>query len=682
VSKKKRAAMEPQAETSAAPDAGPHPKEPDSTAQPERAGAETSSTTTPSPPGEARSGANRTLDRRIGWALFLGATVLLLVTEKPAGFVRDESQYFHAGESYARWFQSFVSSPAEALKDANISAAFSANREHPALMKNLYGLSFVLLHEKLGLLRPAAAFRFPAFVFAALILPLIFSLGRRLFGRGPALFAALSFFLVPRQFFEAHLACFDVPVATTWLLVVFCFVEALERPRWWLWTGIAFGLALATKHNAFFIPLTLIPFSLWRGWERSKGLPEARVLMLSINGTFVAMAVLYGLMLLILGRPRISIEEALRSPNPAGLSEFTRQFTSSFELISPQLGLFALTALAGVVLCWMLARVDAATFRAVAPLVSMAVLGPVVLYLHWPYLWHHPVERYSWYLSFHLNHEHYAWFYLGELLRQPPFPLGYVLVKTALTVPTSLFVPMVLGVVWVVVRTVRRQVTALEWVVLANAAMSIIVLSQPNVPHFGGVKHWFPSMPFLAILAAGVVARGAQGLSGWLRARVPALTERTAFIVLCALLSLPALVQSVRVYPYGTSAYSELAGGLPGAATLGMQRQFWANNVTGVLEWVNANARPGERIYFHEVHGGMIQDLQRNGMLRRDVQPIVDGMGCFMGTCPALADMVVYQYHQEFRETEFRTWEAFGTQRPVTGLYVDETPQVVVYRRR
>jgi hypothetical protein len=43
--------------------------------------------------------------------------------------------------------------------------------------------------------------------------------------------------------------------------------------------------------------------------------------------------------------------------------------------------------------------------------------------------------------------------------------------------------------------------------------------------------------------------------------------------------------------------------------------------------------------------------------------------------------VVAYQYHQEFREHEFNVWQAFGTQRPVTGLYLDETPQVVVYRR-
>ncbi len=248
-----------------------------------------------------------------------------------------------------------------------------------------------------------------------------------------------------------------------------------------------------------------------------------------------------------------------------------------------------------------------------------------------------------------------------------------MLVKTALTVPTSLFLPMVFGVAWVVVRTVKKQVTAFELLVIANAATSIIVLSQPSVPHFGGVKHWFPSMPFLALLAAGSVLRGVEGLVEWLKPKLPKLEARTAFIAVSALLFLPALIASVRVYPYGTSHYSELAGGLPGAATMGMQRQFWANNVTGVLEWINQNARPGERVYLHECHGGQIRDYQRNGMLRKDLG--------FTGG-PGDADIVAYQYHQEFRETEFQVWQAFGTTKPVAGLYVDETPQIVVYRRR
>lgn len=605
------------------------------------------------PSTETRSAKDVTLDRRIGWALFLFGAVLLLATEKPAGFVRDESVYFASAEQHARWFQLLLSAPSQAFDDQAISQSFEFNHEHPALMKNLFGLSFLVFHEKLGLMRPAAAFRFPAFLAAALILPLLFSLTRRTFGRAAGVMAALSFLLVPRQFFEAHLSCFDVPMATTWLLVVYCFIEALERPRWWLYTGLAFGAAMGTKHNAYFIPVVLIPFALWEGWKRSKDVPQARQLFLAINGVFLAMAGLYAFMVLALG----------------GVESFQR----SFLAISPQLGLYVLACAVGGWLLFLLGKAHAPTFRTVAPLVAMVVLGPVIFYLHWPYLWHHPVDRFAWYLSFHLNHEHYTWFYLGELLRQPPFPLGYVLVKTAMTVPTSLFVPMVFGVAWVVVRTFKKTVTMFELIVLANAAASIIILSQPSVPHFGGVKHWFPSMPFLALLAAGSVVRGVEGLVEWLKPKLPKLELQSAFIGVSVLLFVPALIQSVRVYPYGTSAYSELAGGLPGAAAMGMQRQFWANNVTGVLEWINQNARPGERVYLHECHGGQIRDYQRNGMLRNDLR--------FVGG-PFDADIVAYQYHQEFRETEFQVWQSFGTMQPATGLYVDETPQIVVYRRR
>jgi len=591
-------------------------------------------------------------DRLIAWGLFAFAFVLLLATEKAAGFVRDESFYFYAGENHARWFQLLLHSPSQAFTDAAITRWFDYNHEHPAGMKNLYGLSFLLFNETLHLLRPAAAFRVPAFALAALILPLTFLLTKPLFGRNAGIYAALVWLLVPRQFFESHISCFDVPVAAVWLLVVYCFWQALSRPRWWLYTGLAFGAALATKHNAYFIPVALIPFSLVKGWQSSVGKPLARALFVGINAAFVFAVVLYGVMVLALG--------------PQGVLD-------SFRFPSAQLAIFVAAVGVGSWLLRRLSQSDLATFRAMAPLVAMAGLGPVIFYLHWPYLWHHPVDRTAWYISFHLTHNHYAWLYLGELLRGPPFPLMYVWVKTALTVPTSLFIPMVLGLIWVAVRIIRDRVTMLELLVLVNALVSILLISAPNVPHFGGVKHWFPSMPFLAILGAGSMVRGSDALRGWLATKKRVLSENVVFGVLAVLCFVPALIASVRIYPYGTSAYSELAGGLPGAASLGMQRQFWANNVSGIFEWLNSNAKPGERVWLHENHNLQTRDLQRNGMLRSDLV-FVEG--------PWQADLVAYQYMQEFREQEFETWQAFGTTRPVTGLYLDETPQIIVYRRQ
>jgi hypothetical protein len=192
------------------------------------------------------------------------------------------------------------------------------------------------------------------------------------------------------------------------------------------------------------------------------------------------------------------------------------------------------------------------------------------------------------------------------------------------------------------------------------------------VPHFGGVKHWLPSMPFLGILAGMAVVSGCTALVERLRARRPTLSFAAVVAPVFALLMAPALIGLVRVFPYGTAFYSELAGGLPGAASLGMQRQFWSSHVTGVLPWINEHAKPGARIYLHEVTGYSFLHYQENGMLRRDLR---------MVGSPFDADIVAYQYHQEFREHEFNTWQAFGTRTPVTGLYLDETPQIVVYQR-
>ncbi|HET9157722.1 MAG TPA: hypothetical protein VFN91_13710, partial [Myxococcaceae bacterium] len=314
------------------------------------------------------------------------------------------------------------------------------------------------------------------------------------------------------------------------------------------------------------------------------------------------------------------------------------------------------------------------------PLVAMGLIGPVIFFVHWPWLWYHPVDRLAWYFEFHATHVHYAWTYLNTVLRAPPFPLAYVFVVTALTLPVSLLLPMTAGLlrsgvlnVGTVVPAVGRRFgrgDATEWLLFVNALFSILLISHPEVPHFGGVKHWLPSMPFLALLAGREFDRAASGLTTALR--LTARRGTAAAVGLGAVVLLPAFTLTVHVHPYGTSAYGELAGGIPGAASLGLQRQYWSNNVTGVLPWLDANSRPGARLWLHEVNGLSFRDYQRNDMLRKDVFPAGG---------PEDADLAAVQYHQEFREQEVVVWQAFGTWVPSTGLYLDETPQVVVYRR-
>ncbi|OJH34228.1 ArnT family glycosyltransferase [Cystobacter ferrugineus] len=599
-------------------------------------------------------------ERWLALALWVLAFAALWASEAAVGFTRDESFYFHAAETYSRWFQQLLHAPSQALTDAAIVRAWDYNHEHPALMKTLFGLSHLLFHDTLGWLRSATAFRLPAFALAALVPALTFLLGSAVFSRAAGLFAALSFLLVPRQYFNAELACFDMPIAAMWLLVVYAFWRALEDRNWGVLCGVFFGLALCTKHNALFLPFCLAPFALWRAWRTSEGHPAARLGMRRVLVLFAAVAGLYALLVLSLG--------------PEG-------FQRKFFLLSPHTLLFVVLAVGSLGMLHFLNDEHAPTALALLPMATMAVFGPIIFYLHWPYLWHAPVDRTAWYLVFHATHNHYAWFYLGTLMREPPFPWDYVVVKTALTAPTSLFVPMVTGLGALAARGLLglfartrewvRTPSLAEVLVGVNAVASILIISPPNVPHFGGVKHWLPSMPFLGLLAGVAVARGCEALTGWLRERWPRVPLAAVAAPVFALLLLPALIALVRVFPYGTSYYSELAGGVPGAASLGMQRQFWSSNVTAVLPWINAHAPRNARVFLHEVTGFAFQHYQREGMLRADLRP--GGIGD--------SDVAAYQYHQEFREHEFALWQAYGTRTPVTGLYLDETPQIIVYQR-
>ncbi len=303
----------------------------------------------------------------------------------------------------------------------------------------------------------------------------------------------------------------------------------------------------------------------------------------------------------------------------------------------------------------------------------MAVLGPVIFFAHWPYIWFDTSRRLGAYIAFHTHHINYPWQYMGRLLMDPPFPVDYPFALTALTVPLSIVALMAAGLGARLVTVGRSLVRG--WgladeshlLVVLNALFPMVVIAMPSVPHFGGVKHWMASMPFLLILGSESLERCSAVVIGL----VPKL-RAAAFPALATLVAVPALVGSVHIHPYGTSFYNELAGGSPGAATIGLQRQFWSNNVTGVLPWLNENAPPGARVWFHEVTYDSYDAYRRNHMLRPDIQ-YAGGAGDSLIT--------LHQYMQEFREQEFEVWTAYGTTKPVAGLYLDEVPNITVYRR-
>ncbi len=204
-----------------------------------------------------------------GWsraaAVVVGVYVVVVwATEASVGFVRDEGYYFKAAQLYAGWFSTLFSSRFfDAFSDAEILKHFGYNREHPPLAKLAQGATFSLFHATLGLVRPSTGFRVAGFLFAGLTVGATYLLGRRLVSARVGFFGALMMAAMPRFFFDAHLACFDVAITAMWTLSIWAFVRALTAPpsaagRRAMVAGLVFGLALATKLNALFLPVLFV----------------------------------------------------------------------------------------------------------------------------------------------------------------------------------------------------------------------------------------------------------------------------------------------------------------------------------------------------------------------------------------------------------------------------------------
>lgn len=201
--------------------------------------------------------------RRDGWqdVLIAGVvallfTLLLCGTLDDLGYTRDEGFYFHAAERYEAWFRLFGEDRGAAW--ARVDEFWRTNSEHPALIKSLFAWSHMLLWENWRVFSmEGTSYRFVAMLLSGIGVGLVYLWGARAAGRLAGMVAALSLAAMPRFFFHAHLACFDAPVVTMWTLCAYAYWRAIERGGYHraLFAAVAFGLALNTKHNAWFLPI-------------------------------------------------------------------------------------------------------------------------------------------------------------------------------------------------------------------------------------------------------------------------------------------------------------------------------------------------------------------------------------------------------------------------------------------
>jgi 4-amino-4-deoxy-L-arabinose transferase-like glycosyltransferase len=298
-------------------------------------------------------------------------------------------------------------------------------------------------------------------------------------------------------------------------------------------------------------------------------------------------------------------------------------------------------------------------------LFTMAALGPVIFYLGWP-------RRIRWYLAFHAQHEHYFVDYLGQNLWKPPFPVEYPFVLTAITTPVVILAVLVGGIAAMtgasLLRALRRERgdTFGTGVFLAlNAIVPFAIIAMPSSPVFGGVKHWMPALPFMAVAGGWAVAHAIDAVAGrnvWLRV--------TATAVALVALVVPAALATARSHPFGISYYNEVIGGYSGAADADTMRQFWGYASRQSLPWVNAHAVDRARINFSDTTHYAFDMYREQGELRQDIGYYwrIDG-----------ADYVLFDQQKSFANTLAEIWDRFETRTPVETVNIEGVPLISIY---
>lgn len=576
----------------------------------------------------------RLTDALLALGLFFGYVITLLRGVGDLGYARDEGFYFQASSSYARWFELLFKDRRAALLPQTVDTFWNANPEHPGLIKGLFALSNLVLQKRLHLFAmEGTSYRFPGMVLGGLALVLVYLWGNEARGRVAGLSAALFLGLMPRFFFQAHLACFDVPIVTMWTLTAYGYWKSLRAPSllWPVLTGVAFGLALDTKHNSWFLPFVVVAH-------------------------IVGREVLYRL------------DARIR-----GVGAADPEFSAS-------------------------------RMRGLTALAAMGLFGPIVFVLLWPHLWHETMARLRWYVSFHLNHEYYNMEFLGKNYWAPPMARGYAWVMTGATVPG---ITLLLFLVGLGARARARLLPPLALALRSRAAflgrwaadlprprfdpgstdllwllglvINYAAWLSPGTPIFGGTKHWMTAYPFLALFAGcgfDAVVRAIRreilrhrARLTWARALGRSALPAAA-LAGAAVIAAPA-AETFHAHPWGLSTYTPLAGGAPGAATLGLNRTFWGYTTGAIVPDLNREVPKRGTVYVHDTAGPSWDMLLADGRLRRDIRGVWSVAG---------ADYALYHHEKHMRGQEFQAWVAYGTVKPAIIGGLDGVPVILVYK--
>lgn len=301
---------------------------------------------------------------------------------------------------------------------------------------------------------------------------------------------------------------------------------------------------------------------------------------------------------------------------------------------------------------------------------AMLVGPPLVFLAGWPVLWKDTFRRTVEYLAFHLKHAALPVYYLGTTYEVAPWHYPWLMLL--LTVPLPILLAIAAGLAASFAPAPRPGgATAPEqgsgWetrlYLLVNAFLPIALLSLPGVPRYDGLRLLLPALPFLALIAGRGVA--------WPAARLRARWRPLFWSGCLLLLGLTAYTAIVRPHPYQASYYNALAGGVDGAARLGLEPEYWGSPYQGLLPWLRQHPDETFWLYSAERDKYLYNGFglyREDGLLDRPVR---------FGTRSDSAYVVLLNRPGFF---DAAMWALYRTAEPVYAVRLSQTMLAGIYR--
>jgi 4-amino-4-deoxy-L-arabinose transferase-like glycosyltransferase len=243
-------------------------------------------------------------------------------------------------------------------------------------------------------------------------------------------------------------------------------------------------------------------------------------------------------------------------------------------------------------------------WSAVTRLLTSLLLGAVVFFGMWPWLWRDPIGRTWEFVTWAsgLQDERFT-YYLGTLWAGAPW--HYPVVMLVAIVPLALAIAGIVGT-WKLFRDARNS--AAGWL-LINLALVVGVAGSGLVPIYSGPRQFLAAFPLWA-MCAGI---GVGWLVSRTRLRMPVV------LAIYAALSLPGILWTGA--SNSLEYYGEGVGLIPGANALGFETTYLADTYKPAVKWLNENAKPDATVYAQAGTYAALETYRRTGAMREDLRP-------------------------------------------------------------